>query len=123
MPTTPFFEQVYAVVRRIPKGKVTSYGRVAAMLGSPRAARAVGYAMNGLRYKSEEYDDVPWQRVINHAGYISIKGSANSKHKQAELLRAEGVAVDDDFNVDLEKYLWEGLELPEINDIIKGKFS
>lgn len=123
MPIIPFFEQVYAVVRRIPKGKVTSYGRVAAMLGSPRSARAVGYAMNGLRYKSDDYADVPWQRVINHAGYISIKGSPNSKRKQAELLLAEGVAVDDDFNVDLNEYLWDGLELPEIDSIITGKTS
>ena len=93
------------------------------MLGSPRAARAVGYAMNGLRYKSNDYDDVPWQRVINHAGYISIKGSPDSKNKQAKLLRAEGVAVDEDFNVDLNEYLWEGLELPEIDGIITGRSS
>jgi len=114
-----FFEQVYGVVRRIPKGKVTSYGRVAAMLGAPRAARAVGYALHGLRIKDQRYDDVPWQRVINHAGFISIRGAPNSKHKQAELLRDEGVAVGDNFKIDLNIFLWAGLELPEINRMMR----
>ncbi len=114
-----FYEQVYAVVRRIPRGRVISYGRIARMLGRPRAARAVGYALNALK-DSETGGDVPWQRVVNAAGRISIVNREKSAHEQAALLREEGVAVRDDLTLDLETYLWEGLSLIEIDDILSG---
>ena len=68
-----FYEQVYAVVRRIPRGRVTSYGRVARMLGRPNAARAVGYALGALgdRQRGPHSPQVPWYRVINSVGRIS----------------------------------------------------
>ncbi|MCB9419169.1 MAG: MGMT family protein [Ardenticatenaceae bacterium] len=113
-----FYEQVYAVVRRIPQGKVTSYGRIAQMLGQPRAARAVGYALNALKDKDEKYADVPWQRVINNQGRISIVNRENSASHQAELLRKEGVVVDENLRVNLDVYLWEGLHWVEIDDIL-----
>jgi methylated-DNA-protein-cysteine methyltransferase-like protein len=113
-----FYEQVYAVVRRIPRGKVTSYGRIAHMLGQSNAARAVGYALNALKDKDEEYADVPWQRVINSQGRISIVNRENSANRQAELLREEGVIVDENLRVNLNVYLWEGLHWLEIDDII-----
>ncbi len=113
-----FYEQVYAVVRRIPRGKVTSYGRIAQMLGRPQAARAVGYAMNALKDKDEAYADVPWQRVINSQGRISIVNRENSAADQANLLRQEGVGVDENLRVNLDVYLWEGLHWVEIDDII-----
>jgi methylated-DNA-protein-cysteine methyltransferase-like protein len=113
-----FYEQVYAVVRRIPRGKVTSYGRIAQMLGQPRAARAVGYALNALKDKDNEYADVPWQRVINSQGRISIVNRENSANRQAELLREEGVVVDEQLRVNLDVCLWEGLHWLEIDDII-----
>jgi methylated-DNA-protein-cysteine methyltransferase-like protein len=113
-----FYEQVYAVVRRIPRGKVTSYGRIAQMLGRPRAARAVGYAMNALKDKDDSYADVPWQRVINSQGRISIVNRENSAADQAHLLRQEGVVVDENLRVNLDVYLWEGLHWVEIDDII-----
>jgi methylated-DNA-protein-cysteine methyltransferase-like protein len=113
-----FYEQVYAVVRRIPRGKVTSYGRIAQMLGRPRAARAVGYAMNALKDKDDAYADVPWQRVINSQGRISIVNRENSATDQAHLLRQEGVVVDENLRVNLDVYLWEGLHWVEIDDII-----
>ena len=115
-----FYEQVYAVVRRIPRGKVTSYGRIAQMLGRGRAARAVGYAMNALKDKDETYADVPWQRVINSQGRISIVNRENSANRQAELLRQEGVVVDENLRVNLDIYLWEGLHWLEIDDILGG---
>lgn len=119
-----FYEQVYAVVRRIPRGKVTSYGRIAQMLGRPRAARAVGYAMNALKDKDEAYADVPWQRVINSQGRISIVNRENSAHDQASLLRQEDIAVGENLRVNLDVYLWEGLHWVEIDDIIgKGRGS
>lgn len=115
-----FYEQVYAVVRRIPRGKVTTYGRVAAMLGRPRAARAVGYALNSLKDKKgqPEYENIPWQRVINSQGRISIVNREHSAQQQAELLRSEGVAVSSDLRVNLDTFLWSGLHLLEIDDIV-----
>ena len=117
--TINFYEQVYAVVRRIPRGKVTSYGRIAAMLGRPRAARAVGYALNALRDKQGDpaYQNIPWQRVVNSQGRISIVNRDNSANYQAELLRQEGVAVSEALKINLDVYLWEGLHLVEIDDI------
>ena len=122
MMTINFYEQVYAVVRRIPRGKVSSYGRIAAMLGRPNAARAVGYALNALRDKQDDpaYQNVPWQRVVNSQGRISIGSRDVTANRQAILLREEGVEVDDNLRIDLDVYLWEGLHLIEIDDILAG---
>ncbi|HRN67510.1 MAG TPA: MGMT family protein [Promineifilum sp.] len=116
-----FYRQVYAVVRRIPRGRVTSYGRVAAMLGRPNAARAVGYALSALGSKRDNEPPVPWQRVINHAGRISTPDMDGGASRQKELLQAEGVVVSDDLRVDLRVYLWQGLHLVELDDIIAGR--
>jgi methylated-DNA-protein-cysteine methyltransferase related protein len=119
--TTPnFYEQVYTVVRRIPPGKVTSYGRIAQMLGRPHAARAVGYALSSLKDKSHEMGhDVPWQRVVNSQGRISIVNREHTAQHQADLLRAEGVTVNEHLTIDLEQHLWEGLHLVELDDILR----
>jgi methylated-DNA-protein-cysteine methyltransferase-like protein len=117
-----FYDQVYAVVRRVPHGQVTTYGRVAEMLGRPRAARAVGYALNALKDKKEPvYGSIPWQRVINSQGRISIINREHSAQQQAELLRSEGVIVSPDLRIDLDKFLWEGLHLVEIDDILNSQ--
>jgi methylated-DNA-protein-cysteine methyltransferase-like protein len=113
-----FYDQVYAVVRRIPRGKVTSYGRIAQMLGRPKAARAVGYALNALKDRDDQIAKVPWQRVINSQGRISIVNREHCAQHQAELLREEGVVVSQDLRIDLDVYLWEGLHLVEIDDIL-----
>ena len=115
-----FYEQVYTVCRRIPPGRVTSYGRIAQMLGRPNAARAVGYALSAL--KDEEgngHDDVPWHRVVNSKGRISIKNREFTAQQQARLLREEGVDIGDDLRIDLDVYLWEGLHWVEIDDILR----
>lgn len=119
MTESNFYQQIYSVVKQIPQGKVTSYGRIASMLGAAGAARQVGYAMSALRYKADDpqYYDIPWQRVINSQGKISIKGSRFNKLKQAELLRDDGVEVSEDLSVDLEKYLWEGMSWQEIEKL------
>lgn len=116
-----FYEQVYAIVRLIPKGKVTSYGRVANMLGSPNAARAVGYALQALKDKKgdPEYADIPWQRVVNSQGRISIVNREFGAQLQAKLLREEGVVVSDDLRINLDVYLWSGLHWLEVDDILK----
>ena len=97
------YEEIYAVVRRIPRGRVSSYGRVAVMAGRPGAARLVGYALHALRLGSG--DAVPWWRVVSHNGFISNKYEAAL---QRERLVAEGVAVDDGDRVDLARHLWDG---------------
>lgn len=111
-----FYEQVYAVVRRIPPGRITTYGRIAQMLGAPRAARAVGYALNALG--DSQAPNVPWQRVINGQGRISIVNRQVSAEEQAQLLRSEGVEVGEDLRINLEKYLWSGLHWAEVAQIL-----
>lgn len=115
-----FYDQVYAVVRRIPPGRVTTYGRIAQMLGRPRAARAVGYALNALKDKSNspDFEPVPWQRVINSQGRISIVNREFGALDQAEKLRAEGIEVSEGLHIDLDVYLWHGLHLVELDDIL-----
>ncbi len=112
-----FYEQVYTVVRRIPRGRVTSYGRIAKMLGRPRAARAVGYALNALRDEADH--DVPWQRVVNAAGRISIVNREFGSNLQAEKLRDEGIVIDEQLRlVDFTAVLWVGLDWHETEDLI-----
>lgn len=117
-----FYQKVYAVVRCIPPGYVTSYGRIAEMLDSPGAARQVGYAMSALKDKmgDQNYQDVPWQRVVGHDGKIVIKGSEHGRLYQAELLQEEGVKIDPGLKVDMSAHLWEGLLPHEIQEILAG---
>ncbi|CAG1011381.1 MAG: MGMT family protein [Anaerolinea sp.] len=82
-----FNERVHALVKRIPPGRVISYGRVAFMLGVPRGARAVGWALHALPAKSA----VPWHRVVNAHGQISPRGEEHTPALQRALLEAEGV--------------------------------
>lgn len=97
---TKFKEQVIKIVSLIPKGKVASYGQVALYVGMPRAARQVGWILNGL----EEKIAVPWWRIVNNQGRISIKGSKYSAVEQKALLIQEGIEVRDDMTFDIEKY-------------------
>ena len=103
-----FFDRVYAVVRMIPAGKVASYGQIAALLGHPRAARTVGWALNALR--DNDIDDVPWQRVINSQGRISISRADLGAELQQALLEEEGVEFDLRGYVDLKRFGWEGMD-------------
>lgn len=125
MTVSNFYQQVYQVIQQIPPGKVTSYGRIALMLGHPNAARAVGYALSSLKAANtpDTYTSatVPWQRVVNSQGRISIHHHEQTAQKQAQMLRQEGVAVDEHGRIDLDIYLWEGLHLVELDDILKGK--
>lgn len=102
-----FFTDVYALVKRVPRGKVATYGQIAALLGSPRAARMVGWALHVL--PDEILKEVPWQRVINREGRISTTCREHSKNLQAELLKKEGVEVtmrQGNYYIDLKKFLW-----------------
>ena len=98
-----FFERVYAIVRQIPEGKVTSYGAIAKALGTARSARMVGWAMNA----SHNLDDVPAHRVVNRKGLLSGKHHFDGTNLMQQLLEAEGVKVVDNKIVDFQKHFWE----------------
>jgi methylated-DNA-protein-cysteine methyltransferase related protein len=95
-----FYDAVYVLVRDIPRGRVMTYGQVAAVLGAPRAARAVGYAMRAAP------DGGPGQRVINRHGGISPRGDGEGALLQRALLERERVTFRDDDTCDLKKYGW-----------------
>ncbi len=98
-----FYDAVYRLVRKIPRGRVMTYGQIATILGAPRAARAVGYAMRA----SGREDDVPWQRVINAQGRISARTEVERPMLQRMLLEAEGITFDADDACDLKRYRWD----------------
>ncbi|PJZ85020.1 MGMT family protein [Leptospira harrisiae] len=103
--STNFYDSVYAVVKKIPKGKVTTYGHIALLLGSPRAARAVGYALNALKKEMEQ--KIPWQRVINAQGKISFRGDTFRASLQKKILQSEGVVFDQNNDtLNFDKYGW-----------------
>lgn len=96
------WERIYAVVRRVPRGQVATYGQVAALAGLPRHARQVGYALNAL----PEESDVPWHRVVNARGEVSPRSTPGWEQQQVALLRRERV-IGRDGRVDLERFRWE----------------
>jgi methylated-DNA-protein-cysteine methyltransferase related protein len=98
--TRALFPRVYDIVRQVPRGQVTTYGDVARLLGPECDARVVGYAMAACP------DDVPWQRVINSQGKISLKGDA--AQKQRLRLEAEGIFFDPRGRIDLKRFRWAG---------------
>lgn len=96
-----FKERVLKIIAAIPRGKVMSYGQVAAVAGSPRAARQVG----GILRHYDGNDNLPWWRVVNSAGHISIKRNFEATPaRQKRLLEAEGVEVSPEFSLDISKY-------------------
>ncbi|NIR51339.1 MGMT family protein [candidate division KSB1 bacterium] len=97
------FERIYEIIQKIPKGKVVTYGQVAALAGYPGAARTVGWALGSLTGEK----DLPWHRVINASGKSSLAEETQRKLQQA-LLEAEGVVFDENGKVDLEKFRWKG---------------
>jgi len=99
-----FFEQVYDVVRLIPKGRVTTYGSIAAFLGSKMSARMVGWAMNGAHQVSPK---VPAHRVVNRNGMLSGKAHFATPTLMEELLAKEKILVKDDTILDFQKIFWD----------------
>ena len=114
-PAVGLFQRVYRIVRQVPPGQVTSYGAVARMLSHPRGARTVGWALHSL----PEGSDVPWQRVINSQGRISTSCREHAASLQRELLEAEGVQFTDRGTIDWERFGWEGLSWPEVEDLTR----
>ena len=106
-PAVPRFHRlVYRAVRQVPGGTVVTYGQVAAILGHPRAARAVGQALRMLPPTLSRA--VPWQRVINAAGRISHRGDVYRAEQQRALLIDEGIRFDRTGKIDLARVRWKG---------------
>ena len=96
------YDRIYAVVRRIPRGRVATYGQVADLADLPGCARQVGYALHALRAES----DVPWQRVVNARGEISVRSEPGVEPIQQQLLESEGIPFDRRGRIDLGGTQW-----------------
>lgn len=97
-----FCERVVKFIRSIPPGKVATYGQIADYAGNPRAAREVAYIL----HSSSEKENLPWQRVINSKGRISMK-PGHGYELQRQLLEDEGVVFDEDDRIDFNRFLWQ----------------
>ena len=97
------FDEAHALVRRIPRGRVATYGQIARLMGDRYSPRWVGWALHGAP------EGVPWHRVVNARGGISTRQVLSyAPDLQKQLLEAEGVEFDDRDRCDLERYLWDG---------------
>jgi methylated-DNA-protein-cysteine methyltransferase-like protein len=98
------YERIWAVVERVPRGKVATYGQVARLAGLAGHARQVGYAL----YSLPDAFNLPWQRVINSKGEVSPRSMPGADAKQRALLEREGVRFNARGRVDLARHLWNG---------------
>lgn len=98
------YERIYFVIRQIPPGKVATYGQIARIVGAC-SPRMVGYALAALKSGS----GIPWQRIINSQGKISLRIDGGEDDVQQQLLEAEGVVFDKDGKTDLQRFGWEGV--------------
>lgn len=104
-----FFKKVYELTRLVPHGRVTTYGAIAGYIGSPGAARMVGWALNKC---STEMEFVPAHRVVNRSGLLTGKYHFPGKEIMKEFLESEGIVIENNKVVDFEKHFWDpGLEL------------
>lgn len=104
MEQNSFFQAVYAVVRRIPRGRVATYGQIALLCGSPRAARAVGWAL----HQNPQPIVIPCHRVVNREGRLAPQFAFGGEEMQRELLESEGVPFRSDGFVELALAQWDG---------------
>lgn len=97
-----FYEKVYEIVKKIPKGNVASYGQIAKLIGSPNASRAVGYAL----HKNPNQETIPCHRVVNKEGRLAPGFAFGGEEAQKILLELEGVKVINGY-VNMEQYRWK----------------
>ncbi len=107
----PFREAVCAAVARVPRGRVATYRQIAWMVGFPRRPRQVGMVLKGL----PEGTDLPWHRIVNSKGYVPSKGRWWGAMVQIGRLRDEGIEVDDEGNLDLGRFGWDGGDVDRID--------
>lgn len=98
------FQKIYAVVKKIPRGKVATYGQIAAYAGNPRWSRVVGFAL----HVNPDPEHIPCYRVVNRMGEVSSAFAFGGANHQAELLEREGVRFLENGRVDMEHFLWDG---------------
>ena len=103
MPMKISFDAIYNVVMRIPRGRVATYGQIAELAGIPRQPRRIGYALSALPQGS----GVPWHRVINARGEISLRSKGKADALQRRLLKQEGVTFGRDGRIPLDRFRWE----------------
>ena len=99
-PERQFAQAVYEIVAQIPKGRVMTYGQIAALCGSPRSARIVGQVAHWGPM------DLPWQRVVNKDGGLAAGYTTGGREAHRRDLEADGVKVSDDYRVDIDKLIW-----------------
>ncbi|MDE7399166.1 MAG: MGMT family protein [Oscillospiraceae bacterium] len=99
------FEKIYDVVKKIPRGKVATYGQIAELAGNPKWSRVVGYALHA----NPDPDGIPCYRVVNRFGGLSSAFAFGGINEQERLLREDGIEFRSNGTVDLNKYLWNGL--------------
>ncbi len=104
-----FADKVFAVVRGIPEGKVASYGQVARLIGAPRSARYVGYALRANPSPGIDADSIPCHRVVFKDGSMATGFAFGGEEVQREMLAAEGVAFDDEGRVIMDECQWDGV--------------
>ena len=117
MTDTAFRDEVLRLVRRIPCGRLATYGQIAALAGFPRRPRQVGMILKGL----PEGTDLPWHRVVNAQGYVPSKGRWWGAMVQIQRLREEGIDVDDLGNLALAAYQWQGVQAGSCVPPSRGK--
>lgn len=106
MDKSDFFDDVYAVVKLIPRGRVTSYGAIACYLGSKQSSRMVGWAMNA----SHKLNGVPAHRVVNRKGILTGKHHFETSNRMQELLEKEGVNIKEDQIVNFNELFWDPMQ-------------
>ena len=95
--------RIYEVIRRVPEGKVATYGQVASLAGLPGHARQVGYALHASRAE----DELPWQRIVNAKGEVSPRSDPGYEGLQRAMLEAEGVEFNAAGRIDLKRFRWD----------------
>lgn len=99
---TPLYDRIVKVIQQIPTGKVATYGQIAHLAGNPRASRTVSFVLHSSSSKLK----LPWHRVINSKGSISLPKGGGFE-KQRDLLLKEGIALDEKGHIDLKRYGWK----------------
>lgn len=102
-----FFQKVYDVVLQVPRGRVTTYGAIARYLGSPGAARMVGWAMNQSHHANEY---IPAHRVVNRVGLLTGKHHFEGTHLMQEMLENEGAVIRDNRILNMEEMFWDPVD-------------